>query len=128
MPHAPRRPARSRAVPHAHRAPDRAPPAPHRARPTGARGPRRGGGRGDGGLNLNAFDGGSKRAGILAANFRVLRGVLEAEPDNLVVGDEAWDVNYSRHENPELRRGAFAWLTDFVGWLPVDPADRREAA
>ncbi len=64
---------------------------------------------------------------ILVANFMVLHDVLEAEPYDLVVGDEAWDVDYYLHENPELKRTAFAWLTDFVGWLPVDPADRREA-
>ena len=65
---------------------------------------------------------------ILVANFMVLHDLLEAEPYDLVVGDEAWDVDYFLHENPELKRTAFAWLTDFVGWLPVDPADRREAA
>jgi predicted glycosyltransferase len=65
---------------------------------------------------------------ILIANFMVLHEVLEAEPYDLVVGDEAWDVDYYLHENPELKRTAFAWLTDFVGWLPVDPDDRREAA
>jgi pimeloyl-ACP methyl ester carboxylesterase/predicted glycosyltransferase len=65
---------------------------------------------------------------ILVANFMVLHDVLEAEPYDLVVGDEAWDVDYYLHENPELKRTAFAWLTDFVGWLPVDPADRREAS
>ena len=30
------------------------------------------------------------------------------------------------HENPELKRTAFAWLTDFVGWLPI-PGREREA-
>jgi predicted glycosyltransferase len=43
------------------------------------------------------------------------------------VADEAWDVDYFLHENPELKRVAFAWLTDFVGWVPVTP-DAREAA
>jgi pimeloyl-ACP methyl ester carboxylesterase/predicted glycosyltransferase len=57
---------------------------------------------------------------ILVANFMVLHDVLEAEPYDLVVGDEAWDVDYYLHENPELKRTAFAWMTDFVGWLPMD--------
>jgi len=64
---------------------------------------------------------------ILVANFMVLHDVLEAEPFDLVIGDEAWDVDYYLHENPELKRTAFAWLTDFVGWLPVDAGDGREA-
>ena len=51
---------------------------------------------------------------------------------DLVIGDEAWDVDYFLHENPELKRFAFAWMTDFVGWLPMPDggaarggADRR---
>jgi predicted glycosyltransferase len=58
---------------------------------------------------------------ILLANFMVLHDVLEAEPYDLVIGDEAWETDYYLHENPELKRTAFAWLTDFVGWLPIDP-------
>jgi pimeloyl-ACP methyl ester carboxylesterase/predicted glycosyltransferase len=58
---------------------------------------------------------------ILLSNFMVLQDVLEAEPYDLVFGDEAWEVDHYLHENPELKRTAFAWETDFVGWLPVDP-------
>ena len=46
---------------------------------------------------------------------------------DLVIGDEAWDVDYYLHENPELKRTAFAWLTDFVGWLPMPDGGDREA-
>ena len=45
---------------------------------------------------------------------------------DLVVGDEAWDVDHFLHENPELKRFAYAWLTDFVGYLP--DARRRTSA
>ena len=66
---------------------------------------------------------------ILLANFMTFHDVLEAEPYDLVIGDEAWEVDYYLHENPELKRTAFAWLTDFVGWLPMDQtAGAREAA
>ena len=41
---------------------------------------------------------------------------------DLWVGDEAWDVDYFLHENPELKRAPYAWLTDFVGWLPMPTA------
>jgi predicted glycosyltransferase len=63
----------------------------------------------------------------LVANFMVLHDVLEAEQYDLVIGDEAWEADHFLHENPELKRGAFAWLTDFVGWLPHPGADPLEA-
>ena len=47
---------------------------------------------------------------------------------DLVIGDEAWDVDYFLHENPELKRFAFAWMTDFVGWLPMPDGGDAEAA
>ena len=46
---------------------------------------------------------------------------------DLVVGDEAWDIDHYLHENPELKRTAFAWMTDFVGWLPMPAGGEREA-
>ena len=45
-----------------------------------------------------------------------------------MIGDEAWDVDYFLHENPELKRFAFAWMTDFVGWLPMPDGGDAEAA
>mgnify|MGYP006172599327 CR=1 FL=1 len=45
---------------------------------------------------------------------------------DLVIGDEAWDVDYYLHENPEIKRTAFAWMTDFVGWLPMPSGGARE--
>jgi hypothetical protein len=45
-----------------------------------------------------------------------------------VVGDEAWEVDYYLHENPELKRFAYAWSTDFVGWLPMPTAVRASAS
>jgi predicted glycosyltransferase len=51
---------------------------------------------------------------------------MECEHYDLVIGDEAWDVDYFYHENPELKRQPFVFLTDFVGCLPMDE-DEREA-
>jgi pimeloyl-ACP methyl ester carboxylesterase/predicted glycosyltransferase len=65
---------------------------------------------------------------ILLANFMTVHDVLEAEPYDLVIGDEAWETDYYLHENPELKRTAFVWLTDFVGWVPMEGPDSREAA
>ncbi len=64
---------------------------------------------------------------ILVNNFMVFNDVVEETPYDLVVGDESWDVDYFLHENPELKRFSFAWLTDFVGWLPMPDLGRREA-
>ena len=47
---------------------------------------------------------------------------------DLVVADEGWEIDHFLHENPELKRTAYAWLTDFVGWLPMPDGGPREAA
>lgn len=63
---------------------------------------------------------------ILVANFMVFHDVVSREQYDLVIGDEAWDVDHFLHENPELKRFAYAWLTDFVGYLPVADSPARE--
>jgi len=63
---------------------------------------------------------------VLINNFMVFSDVVRSEYFDLVVGDEAWDVDHFLHENPELKRFQFAWMTDFVGWLPMPDADDRE--
>ncbi|MEP7281303.1 MAG: alpha/beta fold hydrolase [Rubrivivax sp.] len=64
---------------------------------------------------------------IMARNMMVFVELMEAEHYDIVIGDEAWDVDYHYHENPELKRQPFVFLTDFVGCLPMDPDDEREA-
>ncbi len=64
---------------------------------------------------------------ILVANFMVFSDLVREEPYDLWIGDEAWDVDYFLHENPELKTAAYAWLTDFVGWLPMPAGGEREA-
>ncbi len=76
--------------------------------------------------DLHAFDAIRRMDEILVHNFMVFNEVVEAERYDLVIGDEAWDVDYFLHENPELKRFAFAWLTDFVGWLPMPDGGARE--
>jgi predicted glycosyltransferase len=82
------------------------------------------------GHDLHCFQAWRRMDETLVANFMVLHDVLEAEHYDLVIGDEAWEADHFLHENPELKRGAFAWLTDFVGWLPVagDPDEPALAA
>jgi len=57
----------------------------------------------------------------------VLHGVVREDHFDFVVGDEAWDVDHFLHENPNEKRTAFVWMTDFVGWLPMPDGTEREA-
>jgi predicted glycosyltransferase len=77
--------------------------------------------------DLDAFEAIRRMDDLLVNNFMVLDEVLETEHVDLVVGDEAWETDHFLHENPELKRGAFAWLTDFVGWLPMPAGGERQA-
>ena len=78
--------------------------------------------------DLHAFGAVRRMDEILVNNFMVFADVVADGGYDLVVGDEAWDVDFHLHENPELKRFSFAWLTDFVGWLPMPDGGAREAA
>jgi pimeloyl-ACP methyl ester carboxylesterase/predicted glycosyltransferase len=78
--------------------------------------------------DLHAFQALRRMDEILLANFTVFQAVVDTGDYDLVVGDEAWDVDYFWHENPELKRAAYAWMTDFVGWLPMPDGGAAEAA
>jgi pimeloyl-ACP methyl ester carboxylesterase/predicted glycosyltransferase len=78
--------------------------------------------------DLHAFRALRRMDDILVNNFMVFDELMEQEGFDLVVGDEAWDVDYFLHENPELKRTAYAWFTDFVGWLPMPDGGAEEAA
>ncbi|WP_457335834.1 alpha/beta fold hydrolase [Rhizobacter sp. P5_C2] len=65
---------------------------------------------------------------IMSRNFMTFVDLMEAEHYDIVIGDEAWDVDYHYHENPELKRQPYVFLTDFVGCLPMEPGNDREAA
>ena len=47
---------------------------------------------------------------------------------DLWIADEGWEIDYYLHENPGEKRANYAWLTDFVGWLPMPDGGRDEAA
>ena len=64
---------------------------------------------------------------IMARNFLVFADLMRAEHYDIVIGDEAWEVDYHYHENPELKRQPFVFLTDFVGCLPMEEGNEREA-
>ena len=64
---------------------------------------------------------------ILLANFMVFHDVVADDPYDLWLGDEAWELDYYLHENPELKTAPFCFLTDFVGWLPMPEGGEEEA-
>ena len=76
--------------------------------------------------DLHCFDAWRRMDEILLANFMVFHDVARDEPYDLWIGDEAWELDHFLHENPELKTAAYAWLTDFVGWLPMPDGDERE--
>ncbi|MGI8564582.1 MAG: alpha/beta fold hydrolase, partial [Candidatus Dormibacter sp.] len=76
---------------------------------------------------LAVFDAFRRMDEILLANFMLFLDVVRETAYDLWIGDEAWEVDHFLHENPELKTAAYAWLTDFVGWLPLPEGGEREA-
>ena len=77
--------------------------------------------------DLHCFQAFRRMDEILVANFHVFDDVVTDSQYDLWIGDEAWDIDYFLHENPERKRAAFCWLTDFVGWLPMPDGGDHEA-
>ena len=78
--------------------------------------------------DLHAFQATRRMDEILVANFHVMQDLVDTEHYDVVVADEGWDVDHFLHENPELKRSPYVWLTDFVGWLPLPDGGAGEAA
>jgi pimeloyl-ACP methyl ester carboxylesterase/predicted glycosyltransferase len=76
--------------------------------------------------DLHCFQALRRMDEILAANFMLFHDVVRDERYDLWIGDEAWELDYYLHENPAEKRVPFAWLTDFVGFLPMADGDERE--
>jgi pimeloyl-ACP methyl ester carboxylesterase/predicted glycosyltransferase len=77
--------------------------------------------------DLHCFQAIRRMDEILLANFMVFHDLVRDEQYDLWIGDEAWELDYYLHENPEEKRAAYVWLTDFVGWLPMPDGGEREA-
>jgi pimeloyl-ACP methyl ester carboxylesterase len=77
--------------------------------------------------DLHCFQAWRRMDEILLSNFMVFHDLTESEQYDLWIGDEAWELDYYLHENPELKRAAYVWLTDFVGWLPMQDGGAHEA-
>ena len=78
--------------------------------------------------DLNVFQAARRMDEIMVANFMVFHDLVSDEPYDLWIVDEGWDVDHFLFDNPELKRTAYAWLTDFVGWLPMPEGGTTEAA
>jgi pimeloyl-ACP methyl ester carboxylesterase len=76
--------------------------------------------------DLHAFEALRRMDEILLANFMVFLDVVRQTPYDLVIGDESWEVDHFLHENPEVKSFGYAWLTDFVGYLPLPDSEPRE--
>ncbi|MPZ54513.1 MAG: alpha/beta fold hydrolase [Acidimicrobiia bacterium] len=79
------------------------------------------------GHDLNAFQALRNMDEILVANFMIFQEVIEEGAYDLVIADEAWDIDHFWHENPELKQGSHVWMTDFVGFVPMPDGGEREA-
>ena len=61
---------------------------------------------------------------------RELHGFPDAVDEgdyDLVIADEAWDIDHYWHEHPELKKAGDAWFTDFVGYVPMPSGGEHEA-
>ena len=77
--------------------------------------------------DLHCFQAIRRMDEILLSNFMVFHDLVSEEQYDLWIGDEAWELDYYLHENPDEKRASYVWLTDFVGWLPMPDAEAREA-
>ena len=77
--------------------------------------------------DLHCFQAIRRMDEILLSNFMVFHDLVRDEHYDLWIGDEAWELDYYLHENPEQKRTPYVWLTDFVGWLPMADGGDHEA-
>jgi len=78
--------------------------------------------------DLHCFQALRRMDEILISNFMVFHDVVREDRYDLWIADEAWELDYYLHENPREKVAAFAWFTDFVGWLPMEGGGARESA
>jgi pimeloyl-ACP methyl ester carboxylesterase/predicted glycosyltransferase len=76
---------------------------------------------------LHAFQAIRSMDEVLIKNFMIFQEAVEQTSYDLVIGDEAWEIDQYWHDHPELKRAPLAWLTDFVGFVPMPSGGDREA-
>jgi pimeloyl-ACP methyl ester carboxylesterase len=77
--------------------------------------------------DLHCFQTWRRMDEILVNNFMVFHDVVADERYDLWIADEGWEIDYYLHEHPELKRASYAWLTDFVGFLPMPDGGDHES-
>ncbi len=77
--------------------------------------------------DLHCFQAWRRMDEILVANYMVFHDLVEEQDYDVWIADEGWEIDYFLHENPEEKRAAYVWLTDFVGWLPMADGGEEEA-
>src|SRR5438105_1043423 len=77
--------------------------------------------------DLHCFQAWRRMDEILIANFMLFHDVARDGGYNLWIADEGWEIDYYLHEHPNEKRANYAWLTDFVGWLPMPDGGSHEA-
>ena len=77
--------------------------------------------------DLHCFQAIRRMDEVLIANFMIFQDAVEQGGYDLVIADEAWDIDHYWHEHPELKKAKLAWFTDFVGFLPMPSGGAHEA-
>jgi pimeloyl-ACP methyl ester carboxylesterase/predicted glycosyltransferase len=77
--------------------------------------------------DLNAFQAIRRMDEVLAYNFMIFQDAVDEGAYDLVIADEAWDIDHYWHEHPELKKAKLAWFTDFVGYVPMPANGEHEA-
>ncbi|WP_119421165.1 alpha/beta fold hydrolase [Desertibaculum subflavum] len=77
--------------------------------------------------DLNAFQAIRRMDEVLVANFMLFQQAVTEGGYDLVIADEAWEIDHFWHEHPDLKKSALVWFTDFVGFLPMPEGGAREA-
>ena len=77
--------------------------------------------------DLHCFQAIRRMDEVLIANFMIFQDAVEEGDYDLVIADEAWDIDHYWHEHPELKKAKLAWFTDFVGYVPMPSGGEHEA-
>jgi pimeloyl-ACP methyl ester carboxylesterase/predicted glycosyltransferase len=77
--------------------------------------------------DLNAFLAIRRMDEVLVHNFMIFQDAVSEGAYDLVIADEAWDIDHYWHEHPELKKAKLAWFTDFVGYVPMPSGGEHEA-
>ena len=76
--------------------------------------------------DLHCFQAWRRMDEILVANYMVFHDLVTERDYDLWIADEGWEIDYYLHENPDHKRAAYVWLTDFVGWIPMPDGGEHE--